>query len=104
MSAMLAVIQEKAQQLSPHRQSELIDFADFLLSKDELVAPVPLGEPAFDWVDEEGATPLPSSSRELAFDWVIDDDSLSEGLTSVEMQHQATQWMVEMAEKNLAQQ
>ena len=103
MSSMLATIQEKAQRLSPQRQSELVDFAEFLLSKEGFAAPAPVGEPAFDWVDEKGAEPLPSSSRGLAFDWVIDDDGPSEELTSVEMQHQATQWMFEMAEKNLAQ-
>jgi hypothetical protein len=103
MSAMLAVIQEKAQRLSPQRQSELIDFADFLLSREDTTTPASIDEFADDEVSEKIAEPSPSLGRGLAFDWVIEGDDPFEGLTSVEMQHQATQWMLEMAEKNLAQ-
>ncbi len=103
MSAISVAIQEKVERLSPLRQNELIDFADFLLSKDDRGALAPMGELAVDVLNEEEAKPLPSSPRKLAFDWVIDDDGPPEEVTSVELQHQATQWWVEMAEKNLAQ-
>jgi hypothetical protein len=79
MSSILAVIQEKAQQLSPQKQAQLAEFADFLLSKEQ----------------------APKPTRGLAFDWVVDPDEPPEPLNSVEMQHQATEWMVEMAEKHL---
>ncbi|MBI1762637.1 MAG: DUF2281 domain-containing protein [Acidobacteria bacterium] len=79
MSSMLTAIQEKVRLLSPQRQAELVDFADFLLSKEQAQPP----------------------TRGLAFDWVIDPAEPPEPLSSVELQHQATAWMVEMAEKHL---
>ncbi len=103
MSGMLAVIQEKAQLLSPQRQSELIDFAEFLLSRESAIASVPLGEPAFDWVAESDAEPSPNPSlvnglvqaeappltRGLTFDWCAGPDDPPVEMTSVEMQHEA---------------
>jgi hypothetical protein len=126
MGTALMLLQEKAARLSPQRQNELIDFAEFLLDKEGALAPGPVGEPAFDWVDEPGAEPLPYTSVELqheakesrlggtlpvselpkrrhkpTFDWVDDETAEPEPLTSVELQHLATQWMVEKLEKKI---
>ncbi len=114
MSAMLAVIQEKAKLLSPQRQAELIDFAEFLLSRESAIAAVPLGEPAFDWVVEPDAEPLPNSSsanglmqeetapfsRGLTFDWCDGPDDPPVEMTSVEMQHEVLEWMAQKAEED----
>ena len=46
MSAALQIIQEKAQQLSLQKQAEVIDFIDFLLSKE---LPKPRTKMKLDW-------------------------------------------------------
>lgn len=72
MSSVLATLQEKARQLPPQKQAELIDFAEFLLSREQQPDPY---EPPFDWVDGP------------------DDEPVT--LSSVELQHLATQWRIE---------
>ena len=114
MSVMLTVLQEKAQQLSPQRQSELIDFAELLLNRENATAPIPRRELAFDWVVESEAEPLPKSSsangqiqqatpsfsRGLTFDWCDGPDDPPVEMTSVEMQHEVLEWMVQKAEED----
>jgi hypothetical protein len=72
MSSVLATLQETAQKLPPQKQAELIDFAEFLLSRE---TPSVQPEPAFDWVDGPDDEPV--------------------ALTSVELQHLATLWRIE---------
>ena len=111
MGTMLMVLQEKAARLSPQRQDELIDFAEFLLGKEESFAPDPLGEPAFDWVDGPDAEPLMNKTspgettvpmRGLRFDWCDGPEDPPVGLTSVELQHEATEWRIKKAEEFLS--
>ncbi len=72
MGSMLAVIQERAQKLSPQKQAELADIANSLLGEDQAQA---VDEPAFDWAGKPEDEPM--------------------ALTSVELQHMATLWRVE---------
>jgi hypothetical protein len=72
MSAALQLIQEKVQRLSPQKQAEVVDFVEFLLSRERSQ---PQHSPAFDWVDGPDDEPEPR--------------------TSVELQHMATQWRIE---------
>jgi hypothetical protein len=62
MSTALQLIQEKAQQLSPQQQAEVVDFIEFLLSRE---TPRWQGELKFDWVDGPDAPPVNMSSVEL---------------------------------------
>ena len=131
MSSALATIQEQVQRLSPQKQAEVVRFIEDLL-KDESAPPTPgltfdwcdgpadhpapltsveLQHAALEW-RKEGTQPgnqttpaavdLPGQRHKLTFDWVDDEDAEPEPLTSVELQHLATQWMVEKLEKNLA--
>lgn len=62
MSTALQTIQEKAQQLSPQRQAQVVDFIEFLLSRE---IPPWRGDLKFDWVDGPDAPPVNMSSVEL---------------------------------------
>jgi len=66
MSAALQIIQEKVQQLSPQKQAEVIDFVDFLLSKEK-----------------------PKPRTKMKLDWAGGLKELRDQYTSVELQHQA---------------
>lgn len=92
MGSSLALLQEKAEQLSPQRQSELIDFAEFLLSKERM------GESAFNGANEPNGEPL---TRGLKFDWCAGPADPPVEMTSVEMQHEVLEWMVQKAEEHL---
>ncbi len=116
MSSVLATLQEKARQLPPQKQAELIDFAEFLLSKEQQGV---LPEPTFDWVDgpddcswpppapgpdeleapqEIPAEPQPQNGlRNLTFDWADGPEDPPEPYSSVELQHLASQWRVKDA-------
>jgi hypothetical protein len=75
MSNVIAAIQDKVQQLSPEKQTVALEFIDFLLQKQE-----------------------PSSPPErpgMKLDWAGGLKELRDQYTSVELQHQATQWMLE---------
>ncbi|MCI0422927.1 MAG: DUF2281 domain-containing protein [Acidobacteria bacterium] len=113
MSPVLATLQEKAQKLPPQKQAELIDFAEFLLSREPQDVP---HEPALDWVDrtddrswpppapgpdeleapqEIAAEPQPQNGlRNLTFDWADGPEDPPEPYSSVELQHLASQWRV----------
>jgi hypothetical protein len=71
MSSALAVIQEKAQQLSPQKQVEVIRFIETLLLEEQ--APV---------------------TRGLTFDWADGPDDAPVHYDSVELQHQALEWRI----------
>lgn len=66
MNAVVQMIQEKVQQLSPQNQAEVIDFVDFLLSKEKN---------------------LPRKRMKL--DWAGGMKDLREQFTSLELQQQA---------------
>ena len=66
MSSALAVIQEKAQRLSPQKQVEVIKFIEMLLLEEQA-----------------------SATRGLTFDWADGSDDSPESYDSVELQHQA---------------
>ena len=66
MNAVVQMIQEKVQQLSPQNQAEVIDFVDFLLSK-------------------EKTTPR----KKMKLDWAGGMKDLREQFTSLELQQQA---------------
>lgn len=72
MGAALQSLQEKVEQLSPQKQAEVIDFVEFLLSREQRRSHY---VPTFDWVDGPDDEPEP--------------------LTSVELQHMATLWRIE---------
>lgn len=72
MSSSLAVIQEKAQRLSPQRQVEVIKFIELLLHEEQSPA-----------------------TRGLTFDWVDGPDDLPVPYDSVELQHQALEWRID---------
>jgi hypothetical protein len=72
MSSALAVIQEKAQQLSPQRQVEVIRFIEMLLLEEQAPA-----------------------TRCLTFDWADGPDDLPVPYDSVELQHQASEWRID---------
>ena len=78
MTSSLATIQERAQQLSPQKQEEVIRFMDGLL--------------------QEETAPL---TRGLKFDWCVGPDEPPVEMTSVEMQHEVLEWMVQKAEESL---
>lgn len=67
MSTPLQVIQEKMQRLSPQKQAEVLDFIEFLLSREKPRKPRKL---TFSWADRPGDPPV--------------------NMTSVELQHEAT--------------
>lgn len=115
MSAISVAIQEKVERLSPLRQNELMDFAEFLLSKESpTTTPAARRELAFDWVIDSEDEPLPDSavvnklmqevnaphSRGLTFDWCADPDDQPAEMTSVEMQHEVLEWMALKAEED----
>ena len=60
-------LQEKIERLSPQRQAEVLDYIEFLLSKEELRKPRKL---TFKWAGQPGDPPI--------------------NMTSVELQHEAT--------------
>lgn len=66
MSSALVIIQEKAQQLSPQKQVEVIKFIEMLLLEEQAPA-----------------------TRGLTFDWADGPDDLPVPYDSVELQHQA---------------
>lgn len=81
MSTALAVIQEKAQQLSPEKQFEVVKFIETLLSESSL-----------------------QKIRGLKFDWCDGPNDPPVGLTSVELQHEAMEWRIKKAEEFLEKQ
>ncbi len=96
MSAVSARIQEIAQQLSPQRLAQLIDFADFLLSKEDSSAEAEPAANGFALKETDEPT------RGLKFDWCVGPDDPPIGKTSVELQHEALELMIQLAEKNLS--
>lgn len=66
MSLAVQTIQEKVQQLSPQNQAEVIDFVDFLLSKEKT-----------------------KERRKMKLDWAGGLKDLREQYTSIELQQQA---------------
>ncbi|HEX8998484.1 MAG TPA: hypothetical protein VGB07_01215 [Blastocatellia bacterium] len=140
MSTALQTLQEKARQLSPLQLAKIIGLMDELLTEEK---PQQGRGLKFDWADGHEDDPVTESSVELqhqatewriesalgylkqapeedecapksnqpspqrhklTFDWVDDEDADPEPLTSVELQHQATEWWVEKIEKNLTRQ
>jgi hypothetical protein len=93
MGSSLTLLQKKAEQLSPQRQSELIDFAEFLLNKERM------GKSALNGATESKGEPL---TRGLKFDWCAGPDAPSVEMTSVEMQHEVLEWMAQKAEEHLS--
>ena len=67
MSSVLATIQEKIERLSPQKQAQVVDFIEFLLSKE-----------------------TPRKPRKLTFNWADGPGDPPEALSSVELQHEAT--------------
>ena len=65
--ALKETLQEKFEQLSPQRQAQVLDYIEFLLSKE---APRKPRKPAFKWAGKPDDPPLK--------------------MTSVELQHEAT--------------
>lgn len=115
MSTALRSFQEKAQQLSPAQLAKVLNLMEELLAEEN---PQKRTKPTFDWADDSDDTPAtddlaelngddqtfdPSrdNKRNLAFDWVVDSDAEPEPLTSVELQHLATQLWAEKLERNL---
>ncbi len=80
MSSIVATLQEKAQQLSPEKQTAALDYVEFLLSKE---------------------TPTPREP--MTFEWAGCLSDLSGQYTSVELQKQANLWREEMALGYLSQ-
>lgn len=72
MSAALQVIQEKVQRLSPQKQVEVLDFIEFLLSKE-----------------------IPRKPQKLTFSWADGPEDPPVNMTSVELQHEATRLRAE---------
>ncbi len=66
MNATVQTIKEKVQQLSPQNQAEVIDFVDFLLSKEKT-----------------------KQRKKMTLDWAGGLKDLREQYTSIELQHQA---------------
>jgi len=66
MNVAVQTIKEKVQQLSPQNQAEVIDFVDFLLSKEKT-----------------------KERRKMKLDWAGGLKDLREQYTSVELEHQA---------------
>ncbi len=66
MSVAVQTIKEKVQQLSPQNQAEVIDFVDFLLSKEKT-----------------------KERRKMKLDWAGGLKDLREQYTSIELQQQA---------------
>lgn len=66
MNAVVQMIQEKVQQLSPQNQAEVIDFVDFLLSKERT-----------------------KPRKKMKLDWAGGMKDLREQFTSLELQQQA---------------
>lgn len=67
MSTALQTFQEKMQQLSPQRQAQVVDFIEFLLSREK-----------------------PRPRTKLTFSWADGPDDPPVNLDSVELQHEAT--------------
>jgi Protein of unknown function (DUF2281) len=80
MSSIVATLQEKAQQLSPEKQTAALDYVEFLLSKEK-----------------------PTSREPMTFEWAGCLSDLDGQYTSVELQKQANLWREEMALGYLSQ-
>ena len=81
MDFAIATIQEKVQQLSPHKQATVIHFIDALL--------------------QDESSNEPAETRGLTFDWCAGPDDPPAEMTSVEMQHEVLEWMAQKAEEHL---
>ena len=76
--ALKEVMQEKIERLSPQKQTEVMDFVEFLLTKEK-----------------------PRRPAKLTFSWAGRPDDLPINMTSVELQHEALEWRVQKAEQYL---
>jgi hypothetical protein len=72
MIAALQMVQEKFQMLSPQRQVEVVDFIDFLLSRE-----------------------APKSRTKMELDWAGALEDMRDEYTSIELQRQANIWREE---------
>lgn len=93
MNSYLATIQAKAQQLPLSQQAEVIKFIESLLGQEPAPASSELNTAA------ALVPPAPPPRHKLALDWIDAPDAEPETLTSVEMQHLATDWWIEGTEK-----
>lgn len=74
MSSIISTIQEKAQQLSPEKQTAALEYIEFLLSKEK-----------------------PRLKEPMKFEWAGCLADLKDQYTSVELQKQGNIWREEMA-------
>ncbi len=77
MIATLQTVQEKLEKLSPQRQAEVVDFIDFLLSRE-----------------------APKPGPKMTLDWAGALEDMRDEYTSVELQRQANVWREEGGNKD----
>ena len=106
MSIAVATIQEKVQRLTPQKQEKVIHYIDALLAEEPASQETPRGFSG-DWLGSRAALPIEEyvlnraeAASVLAktpptFDWAGQPDDPPEPLSSVELQHLATEYLIQ---------